>query len=60
MAIVRIVETGTRKTVYKVWYKEGSEMGYLRQGFAWKTRNGAEKAARKAFPNILLCETIRA
>ena len=40
----KIVECGTQKKIYKVWVSGPHNPGYLRLGFAWKTKSGARKA----------------
>lgn len=35
---------------YKVWIVDVFSRGYLRQGFGWRTEQGAINAARRAYP----------
>lgn len=50
---VKLIESISRKGAWHVWVSQpGIGQGYLRIGFAWKTKTGARKAAEKAFPGV--------
>lgn len=49
---IQIIESSIRKGCWKVWVKGPVGSGYLRLGFAWKTRAGAVNAAKKAYPLV--------
>lgn len=53
----RITEAPHRRGVWMVWIQSPQGAGYLRQGFGWKSKKGAEAAARRAYPGIELIET---
>lgn len=42
-----LVESITKRGTWKVWVTSNFGTGFLRGGFAWKTRAGAEKALAK-------------
>lgn len=48
----KIIESTIKPGTWKVWIQGPHAAGYLRQGFAWKTKTGAEAAAVKAYPGI--------
>ena len=45
-------ESLLRRGTWKVWIQTPHGAGYLRQGFAWKTRLGAERATQAHYPGI--------
>ena len=47
---LRITESTLRRGTWKVWVKTPIGSGFLRQGFAWRTRMGAERAAIAKYP----------
>ena len=51
---LKLVESTIRPGCWKVWAKTSTGAGYIRQGFAWKTRRGAEKAAARFYPGANL------
>lgn len=51
---VRIVESSIKKGTYKVWVKTTNGSGWLRGGFAWKTKGGAVNAAIKRYPESFI------
>lgn len=51
---VRLIESITNKGCYKVWIKTAVGSGFLRGGFAWKTKGGAVNAAIKRFPESFI------
>lgn len=44
MMQARVVESTVNRGAWKVWVQSPTGTGFLRQGFAWKTKNGAERA----------------
>jgi hypothetical protein len=52
----RLSESIIKRGTWKVWIiapkGSGLPSGWLRLGFAWKTRMGAERATYRAFPGI--------
>lgn len=55
--IVTLFPSAQRKGAWKVWvHQPGVQTGFLRLGFAWKTKTGALKAAQKAFPGVTIGE----
>lgn len=55
--IVSLFPSTQRKGAWKVWvHQPGIYTGFLRLGFAWKTKTGALKAAQKAFPGVAIGE----
>jgi hypothetical protein len=44
---IRIVESIIKRGTWKVWVKSSNGTGFLRGGFAWKTKTGAAQAARR-------------
>ncbi len=51
---VRVVESTLKAGTYKVWIKTATGSGYLRGGFAWKTKGGAMNAAMKRYPESFI------
>lgn len=49
----RLCESTIKRGTWKVWVTglPGGK-GWLRLGFAWKTKGGAERATTKMFPGI--------
>lgn len=47
---LKLVESILKPGTWKVWIKEPHNQGFLRLGFAWRTRGGAERAALAMYP----------
>ena len=47
---MKLCESMIKKGTWKVWIKGPHSSGFLRMGFAWKTRLGAERAASAKYP----------
>ena len=47
---LKLCESPLRAGTWRIWVKTPQSAGFLRQGFAWKTRLGAERAAVAAYP----------
>lgn len=55
--VVKLFPSTQRKGAWKVWvHQPGIQSGFLRLGFAWKTKTGALKAAQRAFPGVTIQE----
>ena len=50
----KIVESTLKRGVWKVWIIQPHAAGWMRGGFAWRTRTGAEQAAIRTYPGIQL------
>ena len=50
MITMKLCESPIKKGTWKVWVKTPQGAGYIRQGFAWKTKKGAAFYAATIYP----------